>query len=185
MLESFETGSSGLFARVEIGRHDNWKLLGAGQGQELSVISASLHGLAVPHGIRWDAPSFLEMQCRNSWALSYFVLVGVSPSVFLYWLPLPPLPFSYLYCHSLLGSVLCPWFCEPQVRILLKTKLKRMEFWWLLILSRLEVGKAGSEGVHVQAGRQVVKGRYVQPNTTWFLNWLFFSVPSPSKQMPQ
>ena len=52
MLESFETSSSSLFARVEIGRHDHWKMLGAGQGQELSIISASLHGLAVPHGIR-------------------------------------------------------------------------------------------------------------------------------------
>ena len=52
LLESFETGSSGLFARVEIGRQDHWKLLGAGQGQELSVISASLQGIAVPHGIR-------------------------------------------------------------------------------------------------------------------------------------
>ena len=52
LLESFETGSSGLFARVEIGRQDHWKLLGTGQGQELSVISASLQGIAVPHGIR-------------------------------------------------------------------------------------------------------------------------------------
>lgn len=52
MLESFESDSSTLFARVEIGRHDSWKLLDAGQGRELSVISASLHGHAVPHGIR-------------------------------------------------------------------------------------------------------------------------------------
>lgn len=58
LLESFETGSSGLFARVEIGRQDHWKLLGAGQGRELSVISASLHGLAVPHGIRGLAVRF-------------------------------------------------------------------------------------------------------------------------------
>jgi len=58
LLESFETGSSSLFARVEIGRHDHWKLLGAGQGQELSVISASLHGIAIPHGIRGLAIRF-------------------------------------------------------------------------------------------------------------------------------
>lgn len=52
MLESFEADSSSLSARVEIGRRDDWKLLGTGQGRELSVISASLRGLAVPHGIR-------------------------------------------------------------------------------------------------------------------------------------
>lgn len=52
MLDSFEAGSSNLFARVEIGRHDGWKMLGAGEGRELSVISASLRGLIVPHGIR-------------------------------------------------------------------------------------------------------------------------------------
>lgn len=52
MLESFEADSPSLFASVEIGRHDGWALLGDGQGRELSVISATLRGVAVPHGIR-------------------------------------------------------------------------------------------------------------------------------------
>ncbi|KAF8807728.1 hypothetical protein BYT27DRAFT_7139033 [Phlegmacium glaucopus] len=58
MLESFEADSSKLFASVEIGRRDGWTLLHAGQGRELSVISASLRGLAVPHGIRGLATRF-------------------------------------------------------------------------------------------------------------------------------
>jgi hypothetical protein len=52
MLESFQTDSSNLFASVEIGRHDGWSLSGVDQVREISVISASLHGLAASHGIR-------------------------------------------------------------------------------------------------------------------------------------
>jgi hypothetical protein len=76
MLESFEAGSSSLFARVEIGRHDNWKLLGAGQGQELSVISASLRGLAVPHGI-WGLAIRFPLLAAIASALIFLLILSL------------------------------------------------------------------------------------------------------------
>jgi hypothetical protein len=42
-----------MVAAVEIGRRDGWTTLGLGHGREVSIVSASLIGLAVPHGIRW------------------------------------------------------------------------------------------------------------------------------------
>lgn len=53
MLESFTAGKSNLAANVQIGRHDGWTSLGQGQGREVSIISAHLRGLVVPHGIRY------------------------------------------------------------------------------------------------------------------------------------
>ena len=52
LLESFVPGKSGLSAHVRIGREDSWKTLGSGQGREVSVTSAYLRGLVVPHGVR-------------------------------------------------------------------------------------------------------------------------------------
>lgn len=52
MLESFIPGKANLDVAVEVGRRDGWRTLGAGEGREVSVLSASLRGLAVPHGIR-------------------------------------------------------------------------------------------------------------------------------------
>jgi len=53
LLEAFVPGSQSLIADVKIGRKDNWKSLGNGEMRELSVVSASLNGLVVPHGIRY------------------------------------------------------------------------------------------------------------------------------------
>ncbi|KAF9056518.1 putative adipose-regulatory protein-domain-containing protein [Panaeolus papilionaceus] len=58
LLNSFTPTTSQLVGRVEIGRRDHWRTLGTGEGRELSVISASLRGLAVPHGIRGLAIQF-------------------------------------------------------------------------------------------------------------------------------
>ena len=52
MLESFIPSKANLDVAVEIGRRDGWRTLGTGQGREVSVHSASLRGLAVPHGVR-------------------------------------------------------------------------------------------------------------------------------------
>ncbi|KJA29301.1 hypothetical protein HYPSUDRAFT_61326 [Hypholoma sublateritium FD-334 SS-4] len=52
MLEAFIPTKANLDVAVEIGRRDGWRTLGAGEGREVSVLSASLRGLAVPHGIR-------------------------------------------------------------------------------------------------------------------------------------
>ncbi|KAJ2919290.1 hypothetical protein MD484_g1146, partial [Candolleomyces efflorescens] len=58
LLSSFVAGTSSLSADIQLGRRDNWKNLGTGEGRELSVISASLQGIAVPHGIRGLAIRF-------------------------------------------------------------------------------------------------------------------------------
>lgn len=52
MLTSFVAGSSTVIALVEIGRRDGWTSLGAGEGREISVVSASIKGLVTFHGIR-------------------------------------------------------------------------------------------------------------------------------------
>ncbi|KAJ2932751.1 hypothetical protein H1R20_g4340, partial [Candolleomyces eurysporus] len=58
LLKSFVAGTSSLLADIQLGRRDNWKNLGTGEGRELSVISASLQGIAVPHGVRGLAIRF-------------------------------------------------------------------------------------------------------------------------------
>ncbi|KNZ75651.1 hypothetical protein J132_02425 [Termitomyces sp. J132] len=52
MVSSFLPGSSTIIAFVEVGRGDQWKSLGNGEGREISVISASVKGSVVHHGIR-------------------------------------------------------------------------------------------------------------------------------------
>lgn len=42
-----------MVAYVEIGRNDQWRNLGSGQGRELSVVSASLRGVVVHSGLRY------------------------------------------------------------------------------------------------------------------------------------
>ncbi|KAF7306789.1 hypothetical protein MIND_00470600 [Mycena indigotica] len=52
LLTSYATGTSNVVADVEIGRRDHWKSLGSEQGRELSVVSATLNGVVVHHGLR-------------------------------------------------------------------------------------------------------------------------------------
>ncbi|KAJ7099608.1 putative adipose-regulatory protein-domain-containing protein [Mycena crocata] len=52
LLVTYATGASHVIARVEVGRVDHWKSLGSGQGRELSIVTASLRGVVVHHGIR-------------------------------------------------------------------------------------------------------------------------------------
>ncbi|TFK30793.1 hypothetical protein FA15DRAFT_608275 [Coprinopsis marcescibilis] len=58
LLSSFISGAVAMKANVTIGRLDGWKSLGQGEGREVNVLSASLRGLAVPHGIRGIAIRF-------------------------------------------------------------------------------------------------------------------------------
>ncbi|KAJ8594846.1 hypothetical protein M405DRAFT_711184, partial [Rhizopogon salebrosus TDB-379] len=51
-LKSQPLGASRVIARVELGRRDEWRGLGNGEGRELSVLSASLEGTVRRHGIR-------------------------------------------------------------------------------------------------------------------------------------
>ncbi|RDB29107.1 hypothetical protein Hypma_015681 [Hypsizygus marmoreus] len=52
MVPSFVPGTSKIVAYVEVGRRDGWKSLGTGEGREISVVSASIRGSIVHHGIR-------------------------------------------------------------------------------------------------------------------------------------
>ncbi|KAJ7071169.1 hypothetical protein C8F01DRAFT_1109398 [Mycena amicta] len=52
LLASYATGAASVIADVEIGRRDHWKSLGTEQGRELSVISATLNGVVIHHGVR-------------------------------------------------------------------------------------------------------------------------------------
>ncbi|KAL4070817.1 putative adipose-regulatory protein-domain-containing protein [Scleroderma citrinum] len=52
LLPSFVPGTSRVNARVELGRHDEWRRLGRGEIRELSVVTASLKGTVLYKGVR-------------------------------------------------------------------------------------------------------------------------------------
>ncbi|KIJ68602.1 hypothetical protein HYDPIDRAFT_106814 [Hydnomerulius pinastri MD-312] len=52
LLWSYAPGTTKVNARVDLGRRDEWKNLGNGEGRELSVWTASLRGAVKRHGIR-------------------------------------------------------------------------------------------------------------------------------------
>ena len=53
MLSSYAPTTSNLHATVSLGRQDNWKTIGAGEGRELAVYEASLRGVVVHKGIQY------------------------------------------------------------------------------------------------------------------------------------
>ncbi|CAL1695534.1 unnamed protein product [Somion occarium] len=52
LLSNFQSSSSNVIARVELGRQDYWKSIGKGEGRELTVSSALLRGVVVNKGLR-------------------------------------------------------------------------------------------------------------------------------------
>jgi hypothetical protein len=52
LLSRYVSGVSRVVARVELGRQDGWKSIGAGQGKELSVLTAFIKGGVRPQGVR-------------------------------------------------------------------------------------------------------------------------------------
>jgi hypothetical protein len=52
LLASYAFGTSKVNARIDIGRRDEWKSLGSGEGRELSVWTAFLRGAVRRHGVR-------------------------------------------------------------------------------------------------------------------------------------
>ncbi|KAI0932035.1 hypothetical protein AcW1_000724 [Taiwanofungus camphoratus] len=52
LLSSFVVDTTRAVARVELGRRDQWKSIGSGEGRELSVLSALLRGVVVHKGVR-------------------------------------------------------------------------------------------------------------------------------------
>ncbi|KAF8913004.1 putative adipose-regulatory protein-domain-containing protein [Gymnopilus junonius] len=74
LLESFIAGKTSLTASIRLGREDGWKTLGAGQGREVSVTSAYLQGLVVPHGIRGLAIRFPLLSAIASAGMFFLIL---------------------------------------------------------------------------------------------------------------
>ncbi len=72
LVDAFVASSSNLAAIVEIGRRDSWMTLGKGEGREVNVASASLRGLVVPHGIRYDTLSLFSADADINSAASPF-----------------------------------------------------------------------------------------------------------------
>ncbi|TFY77636.1 hypothetical protein EWM64_g6377 [Hericium alpestre] len=52
LLQSYTFGTSSVIAKVELGRRDEWRTIGKGEGRELSVLSASVVGTVRHKGIR-------------------------------------------------------------------------------------------------------------------------------------
>ena len=52
LVPSFSIDSKSAIARVELGRRDQWKSIGSGEGRELTVFSAVLRGVVVHKGVR-------------------------------------------------------------------------------------------------------------------------------------
>ncbi|PSS37586.1 hypothetical protein PHLCEN_2v602 [Hermanssonia centrifuga] len=52
LLYNIDVGTRNAVARVELGRKDQWRTLGSGEGRELSVLSAFLRGVVVHNGLR-------------------------------------------------------------------------------------------------------------------------------------
>jgi hypothetical protein len=52
LLSAQIIGASKAVAHVEVGRKDNWRSLGSGEGRELSVLSATLKGTLRHQGLR-------------------------------------------------------------------------------------------------------------------------------------
>lgn len=53
LMNAFEPITSNVVAYIELGRRDQWKSVGNGEGRELSVIHALLRGVVVHRGIRF------------------------------------------------------------------------------------------------------------------------------------
>lgn len=57
LLHNVELGVSSAIAYVELGRKDQWRAIGSGEGRELSVASALLRGVVVHKGLRYASLS--------------------------------------------------------------------------------------------------------------------------------
>ncbi|KAH6916870.1 hypothetical protein BKA70DRAFT_1555472 [Coprinopsis sp. MPI-PUGE-AT-0042] len=77
LLSNFIPGVSRILAHVEIGRADSWRSIGDGKGRELSVLSASLRGLAVPRGVRGLAIRFPLISSLLA-AFTFFSILAIT-----------------------------------------------------------------------------------------------------------
>ncbi|THH06950.1 hypothetical protein EW145_g3728 [Phellinidium pouzarii] len=82
LISSVITGSARVRARLELGRKDNWRSLGNGEGRELSVYAASLRGKARPQGLRRLLSAF-PLSSSVAASVAFFVVSGLVLSGFL------------------------------------------------------------------------------------------------------
>ncbi|KAF9229132.1 hypothetical protein BS17DRAFT_689440 [Gyrodon lividus] len=73
LLASYAPGTTKVNARIDIGRRDEWKGLGSGEGRELSVWTASLRGVVRRHGIRGLVSRF-PLTFAMASSLAFFVV---------------------------------------------------------------------------------------------------------------
>ncbi|KAI5123555.1 hypothetical protein M0805_003374 [Coniferiporia weirii] len=73
LVFSLISGSTRVRARVELGRGDGWRTLGSGEGRELSVFSASLHGEVRPQGLRRILSTF-PLSLSLAASITFFVV---------------------------------------------------------------------------------------------------------------
>ncbi|KAF7800046.1 hypothetical protein EIP86_011289 [Pleurotus ostreatoroseus] len=73
MISSMEPGVNTLIAQVELGRRDQWKTIGNGEGRELSVLSALLRGVVVHEGFRGLMTRFPLLTALTASGTFFFV----------------------------------------------------------------------------------------------------------------
>ncbi|PIL31563.1 hypothetical protein GSI_06265 [Ganoderma sinense ZZ0214-1] len=74
MLKDFVVGTSRAMAKIELGRRDHWKTLGEGHGRELAVLSGSIRGVVIYHGIRGLISHFPLLSALAASGIFFFVL---------------------------------------------------------------------------------------------------------------
>ncbi|KAL6302157.1 hypothetical protein BKA93DRAFT_737358 [Sparassis latifolia] len=73
LLTSFVPSTTRVIARIELGRRDQWKSIGSGQGRELSVLSAFLRGVVVHKGIRGLINRFPLVSALSAGGTFFFI----------------------------------------------------------------------------------------------------------------
>ncbi|KAH9950446.1 hypothetical protein B0H21DRAFT_535360 [Amylocystis lapponica] len=79
LLTSFVADTSRAIARVELGRRDQWRNIGNGQGRELSVLSALLRGIAVRQGVQGligRFPLFFALTAAGTFFFISFIVLA-------------------------------------------------------------------------------------------------------------
>ncbi|KAI1793958.1 hypothetical protein LXA43DRAFT_971602 [Ganoderma leucocontextum] len=74
MLHDFVVGTSRATAKIELGRRDYWKTLGEGHGRELAVLSGSIRGVVIYHGIRGLISHFPLLSALAASGIFFFIL---------------------------------------------------------------------------------------------------------------
>ncbi|KAM5531877.1 hypothetical protein V8D89_014431 [Ganoderma adspersum] len=74
MLNDFVVGTSRATAKIALGRRDHWKTLGEGHGRELAVLSGSIRGVVIYHGIRGLISHFPLLSALVASGIFFFVL---------------------------------------------------------------------------------------------------------------